>query len=153
MQPIARHRPFPRYQPTAAVARCACTYCLSSFFSQENVNPRTSLTAMQRNVNSPPAMQAYFPLTSLTTQPPEPMLFHHQPPHGGSARWGLRAAEPPPNLTGSKHYRCTFGPPGPARPKPEKARIVWISGRPGPFEFRAVPGRPMGPALGPRPGP
>jgi hypothetical protein len=103
MQPIARHRPFPRYQPTAAVARCACTYCLSSFFSQENVNRRTSLTAMQRNVNSPPAMQAYFPLTSLTTQPPEPLLFHQQPPHGGSARWGLRAAEPPPNLTGSKH--------------------------------------------------
>jgi hypothetical protein len=50
-------------------------------------------------------------------------------------------------------YRCTFGSPGPARPKPEKACIVWISGRPGPFEFRVVPGRPMGLALAPRPGP
>jgi hypothetical protein len=53
----------------------------------------------------------------------------------------------------ARSYKCTFGPPGPARSKPEKARIVWISGRPGPFEFRAVPGRPMGLALGPRPDP
>jgi hypothetical protein len=48
MQQIARHHPFPRYQPTLP-------------------------------------------------------LFHQQSPHGGSARWGLRAAEPPPNLTGNKH--------------------------------------------------
>jgi hypothetical protein len=63
-------------------------------------------------------------------------------------------ARPPDwQLSHTQLYRCTFGPPGPARPKPEKARIVWISARPGPFEFRTVPGRPMGLALGPRPGP
>jgi hypothetical protein len=44
-------------------------------------------------------------------------------------------------------YRCTFGPPS----KPEKTRIVWISERPGPFEFRAVLDRPTGLALGLRP--
>jgi hypothetical protein len=44
-----------------------------------------------------------FPFTFLTAQPLELPLFHQQPPHGGSARWGLRVAEPPPNLTGSKH--------------------------------------------------
>jgi hypothetical protein len=43
---------------------------------------------------------------------------------------------------------CTFGPPNPARPKPEKVCIVWISGRLDPFEFWTVPGRPMGLALG-----
>jgi hypothetical protein len=41
----------------------------------------------------------------------------------------------------------------PARPKPEKAHIVSILGRPSPFEFRAVSGRPTGLALGPRLGP
>lgn len=31
---------------------------------------------------------------------------------------------PPLSLSLPRNYRCTFGPPGPARPKPEKARIV-----------------------------
>jgi hypothetical protein len=46
-----------------------------------------------------------------------------------------------------------LGRPSPARSKPKRARIVCISGRLGPFEFRTVPDRPTGLVLGPRSGP
>jgi hypothetical protein len=103
MQPIACHRPFSRYQSTAAVAQCACTYYLSSFFSQENVKCSTSLAAMQRNVNSPQSMSTIMQGTSTSHEPCKPIfLLNHQ-----NRRYSTR--ECPMRLPAAAWRICALG--------------------------------------------